>query len=214
VQPRHRKVDPMLEDVPGDGHHEVACLLPAATRKRIWAELDAGRDPEQARQAAGLPKEPAPEPAAAAAPAAAAKGIGIICEPNAHRALAEPTLLSHALGNLLSNAIRYSPRGSAVRLRAEQREEGVRISVTDRGPGIPAEQKGLLFKKFSRVASDASAAADSDSESGSGLGLYIVRTLAERMGASAGFEPNPDGGSTFYIDLPSSSAARTEPEIA
>jgi peptide/nickel transport system ATP-binding protein len=72
VQPRHRKVDPMLENVPGDGHHEVACLLPAATRKRIWAELDAGRDPEQARQAAGLPKEPAPEPAAAAAPAAAA----------------------------------------------------------------------------------------------------------------------------------------------
>jgi signal transduction histidine kinase len=149
--------------------------------------------------------------AAAAAPAATEKGIGIVCEPNACRALAEPTLLGHALGNLLSNAIRYSPHGSAVRLRAEPRGEGTRISVTDRGPGIPAEQKGLLFKKFSRLGSDASAA-DPDSESGSGLGLYIVRTLAERMGASAGFEPNPDGGSTFFIDLPSKTG-RAQPKI-
>jgi signal transduction histidine kinase len=149
--------------------------------------------------------------AASAAPAASEKGIGIVCEPNACRALAEPTLLGHALGNLLSNAIRYSPHGSAVRLRAEPRGEGVRISVTDRGPGIAADQKDLLFKKFSRLGSDASAA-DPDSESGSGLGLYIVRTLAERMGASAGFEPNPDGGSTFFIDLPSKTG-RAQPKI-
>src|SRR5919197_578443 len=95
--------------------------------------------------------------AAAAAPAAAEKGIDIGCEPNSCRALVEPTLLSHALGNLLSNAIRYGPRGSAVRLRAEQRGEGVRISVTDCGPGIPAGETNLLFKKFSRLGSDASA---------------------------------------------------------
>jgi signal transduction histidine kinase len=152
--------------------------------------------------------------AAAAAPAAAEKGIGIVREPNSCRALAEPTLLSHALGNLLSNAIKYGPRGSVVNLRAEPSGERVRISVTDRGPGIPAGQTNLLFKKFSRLGSDASAAdPDSESESGSGLGLYIVHTLAERMGASAGFEPNPDGGSTFFIDLPSA-AARTESEIA
>jgi peptide/nickel transport system ATP-binding protein len=69
VQPDHRRIDPKLEPIPGDEKHRVACLLDSAMRKRIWAELDAGRDPEQARQAAGLPKEIPPEPAVAPATA-------------------------------------------------------------------------------------------------------------------------------------------------
>ena len=135
--------------------------------------------------------------AAAAAPAAAGKGIGIACEPNACRALAEPTMLGHALGNLLSNAVKYSPSGSEVRLKAEPRGTGVRISVIDRGPGIAAQEADLLFGKFARLSSRPTAA-----EPSSGLGLYIVRVLAERMGAVAGWEPNPDGGSVFFLDLP------------
>jgi peptide/nickel transport system ATP-binding protein len=70
VQPAHRREDPKLAALPGDNHHLVACLLASETRKRIWTELDAGHDPEYARQAVGLPKEP--EPAAAAPPAPAA----------------------------------------------------------------------------------------------------------------------------------------------
>lgn len=136
--------------------------------------------------------------AAAAAPAAAAKGIGVVCEPNSCRVLAEPTMLSHALGNLLSNAVKYSPFGSVVRLKAEPRGTGVRISVTDRGPGIAAEEADLLFGKFSRLS-----ARPTGAEPTSGLGLYIVRVLAERMGAVAGWEPNPEGGSMFFLDLPS-----------
>lgn len=135
--------------------------------------------------------------AAAAGPAAAAKGIGIVCEPNACRALAEPTMLSHALGNLVSNAIKYSPLGSVVRLKAERRGAAVRISVTDRGPGIAAEEADLLFGKFSRLS-----ARPTGAEPTSGLGLYIVRVLAERMGAAAGWGPNPDGGSVFFLELP------------
>jgi peptide/nickel transport system ATP-binding protein len=54
VRPRHREVDPGLEPVEGEPGHEVACLLPAETRRRIWEELRAGRDPEEARAAAGL----------------------------------------------------------------------------------------------------------------------------------------------------------------
>jgi signal transduction histidine kinase len=98
-------------------------------------------------------------------------------------------MLSHALGNLLSNAVKYSPCGSVVRLEAEPRGRGVRISVIDCGPGIAAQEADLLFGKFARLSSRPTA-----SEPSSGLGLYIVRVLAERMGAVAGWEPNPDGG--------------------
>lgn len=147
--------------------------------------------------------------AAAAAPAAAEKGIGIVCEPNSRRVLAEPTMLSHALGNLISNAIKYSPSGSVVRLSAEPRGERVRIAVTDRGPGIPAAEAHLLFKKFSRLSSRPTGA-----EPTSGLGLYIVQTLAERMGATAGWEPNPDGGSVFFLDLRSDASPGVQARAA
>src|SRR5262249_9682791 len=71
--------------------------------------------------------------AAATAAVAAEKRIRIVCEPSWLRAPAEPRLLSHALGNLVSNAVKYSPLGSAVRLKAEARGAGGRISVSDRG---------------------------------------------------------------------------------
>jgi signal transduction histidine kinase len=135
--------------------------------------------------------------AAAAAAVAAEKRIRIVCEPSWLRAPAEPSLLSHALGNLISNAVKYSPLGSAVRLKAEARGAGLRISVSDRGPGIAPEEGALLFGKFARLSALPTAA-----EPSSGLGLYIVRILAERMGAAAGWEPNPEGGSVFFLDLP------------
>ena len=122
---------------------------------------------------------------AAAAAVAAEKRIRIVCEPSWLRAPAEPRLLSHALGNLISNALKYSPLGSAVRLKAEARGAGVRLCVSDRGPGIAPEEADRLFGKFARLSALPTAA-----EPSSGLGLYIVRILAEGMGAAAGWEPN------------------------
>jgi peptide/nickel transport system ATP-binding protein len=59
VRPRHRQVDPRLEPLPDDPSHAVACLLDSGTRKQIWNDLRAGKDPEQARAAAQLEEEPA-----------------------------------------------------------------------------------------------------------------------------------------------------------
>ena len=130
--------------------------------------------------------------ASVAAPAAAEKNIKIICDANLRRARAEPVALDRALGNLLSNAVKFSPAGSVVRMNAQSHGGGVRVSVIDRGPGIPAAESTSLFKKFATLSPR-----PTDSEPTSGLGLYIVRSLAERMGAVAGFAPNPEGGSVL-----------------
>jgi signal transduction histidine kinase len=128
---------------------------------------------------------------------AAEKGITIIADSLPLVVSAEPSLLNAMIDNLLANAIKFSPIGSVVRLTAEPRETEVRLCVLDHGPGIPAAEAPLLFKKFSRLRT-----APTAGEPTTGLGLYIVRTMAERMGARVGFAQNPDSGSVFFIDLP------------
>ena len=134
---------------------------------------------------------------AKAANVAAEKRITIVADSAPLVVSAEPSLLSAVIDNLLANAIKFSPIGSVVRLAAEPREMQVRLSVVDNGPGIATEEVAMLFNKFSRLRSMPTAG-----ESTTGLGLYIVRTMAERMGACVGFAPNPDSGSVFFIDLP------------
>ena len=105
-------------------------------------------------------------------------------------------MLARAIGNLLSNAVKFSPKDSTVRLEARSRGPSVRVSVIDRGPGVAAGEVGSLFGKFTRLSPQ-----PTGGESTSGLGLYIVQSLADRMQAVAGFEPNPAGGSVFFLDL-------------
>lgn len=136
------------------------------------------------------------EVAATAAPAASEKGIAVVCDAGRLCARAQPLMLVRALANLLSNAVKFSPAGSVVRLEARSRGPCVRVSVIDRGPGIAAAEAESLFRKFARLSPR-----PTGSEPTSGLGLYIVQSLAGRMGATAGFEPNPEGGSVFFLDL-------------
>ncbi|MGX9394170.1 sensor histidine kinase (plasmid) [Nitrobacteraceae bacterium UC4446_H13] len=104
--------------------------------------------------------------------------------------------LDQILDNLLSNALRFSPLGSSIRLTAEM-DGGPFLEVSDEGVGIPPEQRGLLFGKFQR-----GARRPLHGPRGSGLGLYIVRTLALRMGAKCTYKPGVAGGSTFRLVFP------------
>ncbi|HEY1387124.1 MAG TPA: ATP-binding protein [Ktedonobacterales bacterium] len=103
------------------------------------------------------------------------------------------------VGNLLSNAIKYSPDGGPVTITIEQdeRERVARLSVRDRGIGIPDTQQSLLFNRFAR--------ADNARErgiTGTGLGLYLCRELVELQGGRLWFTSEEGCGSAFYVTLP------------
>jgi signal transduction histidine kinase len=73
----------------------------------------------------------------------------------------------------------------------------VRVTVTDKGPGIPEEFRGRLFQKFSQADSS-----DTRQKGGTGLGLAICKEIIERMGGSVGVDSIPGKGASFYFDLP------------
>lgn len=102
------------------------------------------------------------------------------------------------LTNLISNAIKYSPAHEYVSIDVNLKDNNtVRISVIDKGPGIPEEFKSKIFQKFSQ--------ADSSStrkKEGTGLGLNIAKMMIEKMGGSIGFVTNPNNGTAFFIDIP------------
>jgi signal transduction histidine kinase len=104
--------------------------------------------------------------------------------------------LEQALQNVAANAIRHTPEGGTVTLRAEpEGSDRVRITVADSGPGIPSEHLAHIFDRFYKA--DASRAA-----SGSGLGLSIVRAIVLRHGGSIVAENAPGGGAVFTVVLP------------
>lgn len=111
-------------------------------------------------------------------------------------ALADSGRLRQVLFNLLENAIKYSPPGAEVVVRARPAEGGVRVEVEDRGPGISRRDQARLFKEFSRVNPPGMRVV------GAGLGLALSRMLAEAMGGRIGVDSAPGRGSTFWVALP------------
>lgn len=126
-------------------------------------------------------------------------GVDVRVEPVPPEAgvLADEDRLMQVVTNLLSNAIKFSPRGEAVTLRVTPLDRRYRISVIDRGDGIPEGFRGRIFGKFAQA--DAS---DSRQKGGTGLGLSIVREIVVRLGGSVSFDSAPGAGSTFHVDLP------------
>lgn len=107
--------------------------------------------------------------------------------------LVDPQLFHHCLINLIENAAKYGSPGSTLRLRASSDEHGMRLSIEDEGPGIPAGQEQRVFETFTRLEG-------SDRQGGSGLGLAIVKGFCDAMDIAVAAANRPDGqGASFTI---------------
>jgi signal transduction histidine kinase len=108
----------------------------------------------------------------------------------------DPDQLAQVLSNLLQNAVRYTPVGGRIDVRAERRTGDILVSVTNTGDGIPSEDLPHVFERFYRVEKSRDRA-----RGGAGIGLAIVRQLVEAAGGSVGAESR-DGRTTFWFSLP------------
>ncbi|MCX8062390.1 MAG: ATP-binding protein [Anaerolineales bacterium] len=113
--------------------------------------------------------------------------------------IGDPTRLEQILGNLLSNALRYTPIGGSIEIGLEDLGDQVKVTVKDSGPGIPEADLPYIFERFYRA--DRSR---SRSEGGSGLGLTIARNLALAHGGWLDAVNAPQGGAIFILTLPKS----------
>jgi two-component system, chemotaxis family, sensor kinase Cph1 len=129
-----------------------------------------------------------------ASPMAEAKRITLVTELiDMPRLEADPERISRVLSNLLGNAIKFTPEGGRITVRAERRGDDYSIAVADTGPGVPADQLAHVFERYWQNAAT--------SNPGSGLGLYIARGIVEAHGGKIWAESSPDGA-RFTFTLP------------
>jgi signal transduction histidine kinase len=129
-----------------------------------------------------------------------AEDIGLMLEARVDGDLGRPmldkSLLSRMLANLVDNALRYAPRGTAVRLHARAEEGTLLIDVVDQGPGVPEEKREMIFEKYSR-----GSGAD-PGRTQRGLGLSFCRLAARAHGGEVVIKAGPGGGTCFRVSLP------------
>ncbi len=102
-----------------------------------------------------------------------------------------------SMENLVSNAIKFSPRGTLVRIELFAEGKSGVFRIDDQGPGVQEDERELLFRKFTRLS-----ARPTGGEISTGLGLHIVRELMEAMGGTVHYETGPRGGACFVLSLP------------
>jgi signal transduction histidine kinase len=138
--------------------------------------------------------------AIAAAQAAAAQLIDrrhrIVLEaPERAEAVVDPVRVEQVLANLLENAMKFGPRGTAIRVEVAEADGGVRLAVRDAGPGVPPGRRRTLFERGSQ-------AHGAGHGGGLGLGLYVARAVVDAHGGRIWAEFPDEGGSRFVVWLP------------
>ncbi|WKU07101.1 cell wall metabolism sensor histidine kinase WalK [Micromonospora sp. HUAS LYJ1] len=146
------------------------------------------------------------EVADAFAPAAESAGVALVVDAAPGTLDADPIRLRQAIGNLITNAIRHTPADGQVTLSARHRAAYAEIVVADTGPGIPEEQRDLVFERFWRAEKSRNRRTG-----GSGLGLAIVRKIAESHGGSAAVSGAAGTGAVFTLRLPAASGQADPP---
>ncbi len=124
------------------------------------------------------------------------KGVGVVVRPGNALVQGDRDRLEQALGNLMDNAVKYTPPGGRVELGAEFRGDEVHLTVEDTGPGIPPEHLPRVFERFYRADPSRSRA-----EGGTGLGLAIVKHIALAHGGRVEAANRPEGGARFALVL-------------
>jgi two-component system sensor histidine kinase KdpD len=109
--------------------------------------------------------------------------------------------IDQVVTNLIENAIKFTPAGSAISLVAVGDDERVRVTVSDRGPGVAKEDRQRIFEPFER---------GSTTTSGSGLGLAVADAIVQAHGGRMWVSQSPTGGASFTFELPSESGAPEE----
>jgi len=124
-------------------------------------------------------------------------GAEIQVEHPLHPVLASHASLAQGVSNLLTNAVKFVPKGEKphVHIWTEKHDSTVRFSVEDRGIGIPQNLLPKIFEPFQRAHPQAG-------YEGTGMGLAIVRKAMQRMGGTVGVQSEEGKGSTFWIELP------------
>lgn len=111
---------------------------------------------------------------------------------------ADPKRVGQIVENLVSNAVKYSPLGGEVHIWSEMNSNGTYIHVRDWGAGVPLEERNRLFSEFGRLSSQ-----PTGNENSIGLGLWVVKQLAQAMNGEVGATFPDEGGSIFWVRLPS-----------
>ena len=112
-------------------------------------------------------------------------------------AFTDPDRLKQILVNLVDNAVKYTPDGGKILIKACREGNVVQFTVKDSGIGIPAEDLPRIFERFYRIDK-----ARARSVGGTGLGLAIVKQLVDGLGGTIEVESKPDAGTTFVFSLP------------
>jgi two-component system, OmpR family, sensor histidine kinase VicK len=131
--------------------------------------------------------------------------VRIIVEVDAElpRVRADPNQLRQVIGNLVDNAVKYSPDGGEVRVAAVANGGLVRFSVSDSGLGIPLSEQRRIFEKFYRLDPNMTRGIG-----GTGLGLYISSELVRRFDGRIWVDSQEGTGSTFHVELPTAAHSK------